>query len=260
MAGNGKLRNMKNRSFEVLFHKQIRNIRSKRCPDRASGHTIGWRPKSMIRTTYPDRISYRPSVMFMSVVCFSLRESGQHGGACPFGESGWSCAGQQCALRVIRERGPYTLHTQTVPPYDIAPSTRGNPDGVDPDSLARSVSSGGGVPTPCTRRRSPLPHSSFDPGRNSVRQHSTFSGSSNPDISHPDGRGGHFNFSGQTYPDPLIALTRRVFLSVYSAAEFSCSFLIFPTDILRYFALNICCLNPQSLLVTHLSQDSLVFK
>nr|CAN82342.1 hypothetical protein VITISV_029024 [Vitis vinifera] len=57
---NGKLRNMKNRSFEVLCHKQIRNARSKRCPDRASGHTIGWRRKSMIRTTYPDRICYRP--------------------------------------------------------------------------------------------------------------------------------------------------------------------------------------------------------
>nr|CAN84137.1 hypothetical protein VITISV_021092 [Vitis vinifera] len=26
----------------------------------------------------------------------------------------------------------------------------------------------------------------------------------------PDGRGGRFNFSGQTYPDPLIALIRRV--------------------------------------------------
>ena len=34
-----------------------------------------------------------------------------------------------------------------------------------------------------------------------------------PDISHltPDGRGGRFNFPGQTCPDPLIALTRRVF-------------------------------------------------
>ena len=31
------------------------------------------------------------------------------------------------------------------------------------------------------------------------------------------------------------------------------SFLIFPTDFLRYFALDIWCLNPQTLLVTHLS-------
>ncbi|WJZ81269.1 hypothetical protein VitviT2T_001118 [Vitis vinifera] len=37
----------------------------------------------------------------------------------------------------------------------------------------------------------------------------------------PDGRGGRFNFPDQTCPDPLIALTRRVFLSVYSAAVFS---------------------------------------
>ena len=63
-------------------------------------------------------------------------------------------------------------------PYDIAHSTRGNPNGVDPDSLAAW------------------------------------------DISHPDRRGRRFNFSDQTYSDPLIALTRRVFLSVYSAAEF----------------------------------------
>nr|CAN83147.1 hypothetical protein VITISV_019817 [Vitis vinifera] len=26
----------------------------------------------------------------------------------------------------------------------------------------------------------------------------------------PDGKGGRFNFLGQTYPDPLIALTRRI--------------------------------------------------
>ena len=75
----------------------------------------------------------------------------------------------------------------------------GNPNGVAPDSNACSVSSGGGVPTPCTRRRSPLRCA---------------------DISQPDERGGRFNFSGQTYLDPLIALTRRVFLLVYSAAEF----------------------------------------
>ena len=32
-----------------------------------------------------------------------------------------------------------------------------------------------------------------------------------PDISQPDGRGGRFNFSGQTYPDFLITLTCKVF-------------------------------------------------
>ena len=42
-----------------------------------------------------------------------------------------------------------------------------------------------------------------------------------PDISQPDGRGGRFNFSGQTCADPLITLTRRVFLSVYSTTVFS---------------------------------------
>ena len=38
----------------------------------------------------------------------------------------------------------------------------------------------------------------------------------------PDGRGGRFNFPGQTYLDPLIALTRR------------------PTDIFRYFSAQCC--------------------
>nr|CAN68557.1 hypothetical protein VITISV_024037 [Vitis vinifera] len=86
----------------------------------------------------------------------------------------------------LSRMGPYTLYMQTVP-------------------LAQ--------------------HSSVHPGRNSVRRHfisriscadilhpnvscaPTFL---HPDISHPDGRGRRFNFSGQTYPDPLIAFTRRV--------------------------------------------------
>ncbi|RVX13140.1 Retrovirus-related Pol polyprotein from transposon 17.6 [Vitis vinifera] len=168
---NGKLRNMKNRSFEVLCHKQIRNARSKRCPDTPSDGGGTWSVvgcpndvarlahfKSMIQTTYPDRICYRPGVMFTSALCFSLRE----------------------------EKGPYTSHTQTVP-------------------LAR--------------------HNSFHPGKNSVCRHFTSgippADISYPDISQPNERGGRFNFPGQTYPDPLIALTQRVFLSVYSVAVFS---------------------------------------
>ena len=59
-------------------------------------------------------------------------------------------------------------------------------------------------------------HSSFHPGKNSVRRtfqlpRSDMSGSSDR-ISHirrltPDGRGGRFNFLGQACPDPLVALT-----------------------------------------------------
>ena len=82
--------------------------------------------QEMIRTSYPDRICYRPGVMFTSAVCFSLRESGQ-GSA------------------------PHVL--------------LGNPDGVDLDSHAHSVSSGRRVPTLCTCRRSPLRRSSFHPGK-----------------------------------------------------------------------------------------------
>ena len=70
-------------------------------------------------------------------------------------------------------------------------------------------------------------HSSFHPGKNSVRPtfhlprishirksvRSDMSGSSDR-IFHirrltPDGKGGRFNFPGQTYPDLLIALTQR---------------------------------------------------
>ena len=200
---------MKNRSFKVLCHKQIQNAKSKRCPDRAFGQDGGgtWSMagcpndvarlahfQSMIQTTYSDRICYRPGVMFTSAVCFSLRESGQGS-------------------------VPHVL--------------LGNPDGVDPDSLARSVSSRRVVPTPCTRGRSPLrsiAHSTR--GRILSGRLSTFYGyftsgipsadvSPSLDISHSDGRGGRFNFSGQTYPNPLIALTKRVLLSVYSATVFS---------------------------------------
>nr|CAN81851.1 hypothetical protein VITISV_004006 [Vitis vinifera] len=73
---------------------------------------------------------------------------------------------------------------------------------------------------PCDAR-----HSSFHPGRNSVRptfhllRTSYIRNSIRPTfhllrifhIRHltPDGRGGRFNFPGQTCPDPLIALTRR---------------------------------------------------
>ena len=86
-------------------------------------------------------------------------------------------------------------------------------------------------------------HSSFHPGRNYIRLpplHSTAT-TFHPDVHirnstatdippgcftsgilTPDGRGGRFNFPGQTYLDPLIALTRR------------------PTDIFRYFSAQCC--------------------
>ena len=144
----------------------------------------------MIRTTYPNRICYRPGCDDHE--CCVLLSKGVRIGECatyPLRESGWSCS------------------------VDIPPGC------LTSGILLR---------------------------RHSIRifriRRLT-----------PDGRGGRFNFPSQTYSDPLIALTRRVFLSVYSAAVFSWSFLIFPTDFLRYFVLDICCLNPQSLLVTHLS-------
>ncbi|RVW12896.1 hypothetical protein CK203_106966 [Vitis vinifera] len=88
----------------------------------------------------------------------------------------------------------------------------GNPDGVAPNSDARSVSSGGGVPTPCTRRQSSLRRSTFSGIshiRNSIRPTFHLIRIFHIRCLTSDGRGRHFNFSGQTCPDPLIGLTRR---------------------------------------------------
>ena len=87
---------------------------------------------------------HRPGVMFTSVVCFSLKESEK--GSAPHVLLG--------NLDGVKPDGSLHLAHADGPPCDIAPSTRGNPDGVDPDSLAAR------------------------------------------DISHPDGRGRHFNFPG----------------------------------------------------------------
>ena len=77
-----------------------------------------------------------------------------------------------------------------------------------------------------------------------------------PDVLHPTHSiRRRFNFSGRTYPDHLIASTRRV--SQIFCTVPRCSPEAFwhvpPTfwDILGYFALDVLCLNPQTLLVTH---------
>ncbi|RVW47864.1 hypothetical protein CK203_092896 [Vitis vinifera] len=88
----------------------------------------------------------------------------------------------------------------------------GNPDGVDPDSLARSVSSGGIGPYTLHTPDSPpcdAQHSSFHPGRILSGRHSTFSG-----YLSSGWRGGRFNFSGQTCPDPLIGYFTSGYLTV----------------------------------------------
>ena len=77
-----------------------------------------------------------------------------------------------------------------------------------------------------------------------------------PDISHPAPAAGWerrafqlprsdvSESSDSAYPESFAAI-------LHSAAVFSWSFPICSTDILRYFALDIWCLNPQTLLVTH---------
>ena len=60
--------------------------------------------------------------------------------------------------------------------------------------------------------------------------------------------------SDSTYPESIrdrhFSLPEAI---LHSVAVFSWNFLIFPTYFLRYFALDIWCLNPQTLLVIHLS-------
>ena len=125
------------------------------CCSKACSH------QSMIRTTYLDRICYRPGVMIASAVCFSQRESGQ--GSVP---------------HILLE----------------------NPDGVAPSTFHPDVS------------HSEFCSANIPPGCLTsgilIRRHSIW-------IFHirrltPDGKGGRFNFPGQTYPDPLITLIRRV--------------------------------------------------
>ena len=176
---------MKKQSFEVFCHKQIRNARSKRCPDRVSGHTIRWQWKSMIRTTYPDRICYRPGcdvhecrVLLPEGVRIAWRRV-----------SSWGIWMEllRIAMRAPCHQGEgslYHAHADS-PPCDVPPT----PDISHPEFCP--------VDVPPSQDISHL------------------------DISQPDGRGGYLNFPCQTCPDPLIALTRRVFLSVYSVAVFS---------------------------------------
>ena len=78
---------------------------------------------------------------------------------------------------------------------------------------------------------------------------------STSEILTPDRKGKCFNFSGRTYLDHLIASTRmgeQPFCTVLRCSP-EASWYLPPIfwDILRYSALDICCLNPQNLLVTH---------
>ena len=58
---NGKLRNMKNQSFEVLFHKQIRNARRGRKEKSAM--------KQFFMTVMPATFGAFPRVQIMHAIC-----------------------------------------------------------------------------------------------------------------------------------------------------------------------------------------------
>ena len=138
---------------ESSLESMAKDVRTGR-PDTPSEGGGTW--VSMIRTTYPDRICYRPGcddrkcrVLLPKRVWIGERAT------CPLGESGWSCSTDippRCLTSGI------LLRRHSIRIFHIRHFLR----------------------IFHTRRLT------------------------------PDGRGGRFNFSGQTYPDPLIALTRRV--------------------------------------------------
>ena len=104
------------------------------------------------------------------------------------------------------------------------------------------------------------------------------------DISHPDGKGGRSVRQHFTSGYPIAGWERRMlqllwiyisgpfdnaYLQSFFSLSIQCSGVLlnlpdisdrYFLDILGYFALDICCLNSQNLLVIHLSWDSLVFK
>ena len=81
--------------------------------------------KSMIRTTYPDRICYCPGVMFTSAVCFSLRESDR--GARHMSSWGIRMELIRIAMRTPCHQGERSLHLAHTDdsPRGIAHSTGG---------------------------------------------------------------------------------------------------------------------------------------
>ena len=196
--------------------------------------------------------------------------------------SQWS--GQHIRIRYVIVRvwcsrvpgaSPWGSPDRGAPPYVLLR----NPDGVDPDSNARSVSSRGGVSTLCTRKRSPLRRLTFSEYLPSgILSGKHFHLLRIFHIRHltPDGRNGgvstsldrHVRIPWQRVPGSLqvegrILHNATVFswsfqicatdILRYFSSMFSWSFLIILTDTLRYFALDICCLNSQSLLVIHQS-------
>ena len=143
-----------------------------------------------------------------------------------------------------------------------------------PDRGARHVSSWGirmellriAMSAPCHQGEGSLHHAHADGPPCDVP--------SSPDIPHPELCLGDVPLSPDiSHPAPDAGWERRVFqlpwsdisessdsaylesfaTILHSAAVFSWSFPIFATDIMRYFALDIWCLNPQTILVTHLS-------
>ena len=139
------------------------------------------------------------------------------------------------------ESSPPTFHPDVSHPESSPPS-------FHPDILHPALDAG------WERRAFQLPRSDISGSSNSAYPESI--------------RGRQFRFPGQLglsdacdSPDPFSPTIKKQTLIILTTKSpfcivqrnFSWSFLIFPTDFLRYFALDIWCLNPQTLLIIHLS-------
>ena len=107
----------------------------------------------------------------------------------PLKESGWSCS-TNISLRCLTSGILLRRHSTRMSHIQNSSSSTFHPDNSHPEFFSADI------PPGCLTSEILL-------CRHSTR------------IFHirrltPDGRGGRFNFPGQTYPDPLIALTRRV--------------------------------------------------
>ncbi|RVX03782.1 Pol polyprotein [Vitis vinifera] len=167
---NGKLRNMKNRSFEVLCHKQILNPDGV-APDRVAHHISSWGIRMELLHRHSTEMShiwnsapppFHPDVLhpeFCSV-------------AIPPG-----CLTSGILLRRHSTRMSH-IRNSAPPPF--------HPDVSHPEFCSAAI------PPGCLTSSTHLLR---------IFRIRCLT---------PDGRGERFNFPGQTYPDPLIALIRRV--------------------------------------------------
>ena len=125
----------------------------------------------------------------------------------------------------------------------------------NPDSHARSMSFGRGVPTPCTQTLPLAQHSSVHPGKNSVRRHFHIQNLVRRHFTSGYVTSGWERRMFQLLRSDISESSGSAYPVRHAQLQWSpeASWYFRPTfwDILGYFALDIWCLNSQSLLVIH---------